>query len=183
MLDVVRARHRPRAGARQRGRGPRVGAEPPAARRADVHGVTDDRVAEREPPRDAGLAHEHPREQLVERGQPVVQLGDLGRERRLERVADDGGRVEQPPGGRRQAGQFAGQRRGDGGRVARAAPGTAGRSDATAAAPARAASGGVAGELLQVERVAACLRVEPAGCLPHELARLGLAQRPAGAGA
>ena len=73
---------------------------PPAAWRRLVDRVPHDRVPEREAARRAAGPHQRLEKQHVQRGERVrlVELGHLRGDAGLERVADDGGRVEQPPG-------------------------------------------------------------------------------------
>ena len=99
VLDVVRARDHAGAATLQGGGRAGMGGEPPAARRALVDGMADDRVAEREPPRRARRPHERARQQVVQRPQRVRlrDAGGLRRQARLERVADHGGAVEHEP--------------------------------------------------------------------------------------
>jgi hypothetical protein len=164
---VVGALDRAGAAMLERDRRTGVRAKPPAAGRGLVDRVTDDGVAEREAPGRAAGSYERPLEQLVERvqGRRVVQLRDLRRQRRPERVTDHRRRIEEPPCLRRQPPQLRGQRRPDRGRHRVAADARAARLSFRAH------------QLLEVERVASAVAIHRVSTLPDQRARLRLAQR------
>ena len=169
VLNVVRAWHGAGAAAFQLGGGTVVCAEPPATGGRDVDRVAHHRVAEREAARRARWAHQRSHEQLVERVQRggLGQLGDRGGQARLERIACHGGRFKGPAYLRRERGELGRERRGDGGRHrAAAVRGRTVRGERDA------------GQLLEVERVAAGPRIDRARALSDELGRFGPAQRP-----
>ena len=142
---MVGALDRAGAAALQLGRGARVRAEPAAARDRVVDRVAHDGVAEREPARRLGGADERAEQQLVERVQRagLAQPGDRGGEPELERVAGHRRRVEQ--------------------RAARRARRSASSAATRGRHRARHLVALQARELLEVERVAARLRVQRAG--------------------
>ncbi len=94
------------------------------------------------------------------------ELGDLGGETRVERIADDGGRVEQEA--------LLGL---EGLQLARQGGGDRGRDRSIRSRCAAAGAGVHARELLEVEGIAAGLLVDRARALPDQLGRLGLAER------
>ena len=118
VLDVVRALGRRGASGGQRGRGPGVRRELPAARRRLEDRAAHERVAEDEAPRHRGRAHEIERQEPVERREPLGrgQLRDRRREAGLERLAGDGGGIQQRALLPRQGCELPGERRRDGGR-------------------------------------------------------------------
>jgi hypothetical protein len=168
VLDVVGALNRPRAAALERLRRPGVRAESPGGWRCRVDGVANDRVAKSEPARCRGRPNQRGAQQLVERVQhrPLGQLGHRGGQLGLERVAGNGGRVEYQSLVGRERSQLGAQR----GRDCR-------RHRVVDCAGGGLLRGVHARELLQVEGVAAGLRVDGRGRLADELRRLGLAQR------
>ena len=159
VLDVVSPRHHSCPLSFERRGGARVGGESPAAGRALVDGVADDRMPEREPP-GPGCADERARQQVVERRQPGRggQLGHLGGQRGIERVADDGGGVEHAPRGGVELVELGGDRQRDG--LGHVPAGTC--------------------ELLEVEGIAAARAVDAADVAADQLSRLSLAQRGEG---
>ena len=146
VLDVVGALHRAGAAALQFGGRAGVSAEPPAAGRRDVHRVPHHGVAEREAARRSRRPHERLDEQLVQGLQRpgLGQLGDRSGQAGLEGIAGHRGRVEKPARAGRQRSELHGQR----GRDAR-------RYRAVLLADSEARHKWDAGELLEVERVAA----------------------------
>jgi hypothetical protein len=126
-------------------------------------------MAEGEATRHAGGAHQRSSQQVVERGErrAPLQLGDLGGERGIERIADHGGGVEQPQRRGLGGGQLTGQCRGDRGRD-RCVGRDAGMLTDGPARPRH---------LLEIERVAAGVRVDGCRSLPDQLGGLRLAQR------
>ena len=155
VLDVVRALGRCGAPRGQRRRGPGVSRELPATRRRLEDRAAHERVAEDEAPRHRGRTHEIERQERVERREPVGrgQLGDRRREAGVERLAGDGGGIQQRALLPRQGRELLGERRGDGGRnpVSR-----------SVAVRRRVTPRFLAGarELLEVERVAATVAVD-----------------------
>jgi hypothetical protein len=169
VLDVVGEPHRPGPATPERVCGPRMRAQPPAARGGHVDGVAHHRMAEREPARSTARPHQRVCEQLVERAQRgrVGQLGHRGGQVGVERVTGDGRGFEHGPGLGRQVSELGGQRGGDrrGDRAVGHDVAAAGRRLARA------------GELLEVERVAARLAVDRRRGVPDELCRVRLAER------
>ena len=167
VLDVMRALGRRGAAGGQRGRGPGVRRELPATRRRLEDRAAHERVAEDEAPRHRGRAHEIERQEPVERREPLGrgQLRDHGCETGLERLAGDGGGVQQRALLPRQGCELLGERRRDGGRhpVPRS---VAVRHPVAPRVPA------VARELLEVERVASAVTVDG-----RDRARLEIAQQ------
>src|SRR5215208_2510000 len=127
-------------------------------------------MAEDEAPRHRGGPHEIQRQERVERGEPGRrrQLSDRRREVRLERLAGDGGGVEQRALLPRQRRELLGERRCDRGRNSRARS-VAARRRGTPRLLARAR------ELLEIERVAATVAVDGG-----DRSRLEIAQQFAG---
>ena len=167
VLDVMGPPQRRGAAGLERRGGPGVRAELPAAGRRRVHGVPEDGVAEGEPARSLGRADEaHAR--AARRGSAASA--------------------------RRASSAIAAARSRSNGSPATAAPSSSARASGVSAASslvsaAATASGSVssprppagsaighAGELLEVERVAARQLVDGRGRLADELDRLGLAQ-------
>ena len=152
---MVRALGRCSAPRDQRRRGPGVSRELPATRRRLEDRTAYERVAEDKAPRHRGGTHEIERQERVERGKPVGggQLGDRRREAVVERLAGDGGGIQQGALLLRQGRELLGERRGYGGRnpVSR-----------SVAARRRVTPRSLAGarELLEVERVAATMAVD-----------------------
>jgi hypothetical protein len=107
-----------------------------AGRHGGVHRAAHDGMAEGEAPGDVGRAHESPLDERVETGQGLIALEPAGGRRKLEveRVARDGGAVEQHPGRRGQRGAL----------------GADGRDDAAG----RLGPGAGARQLLEQQRVA-----------------------------
>ena len=155
-LHVMGARQRPRAAVGQDRRAALVGAEQPAAGDALVDRAADERVAEAKAPRNVGAADEAELEQLVERRHRVVDPGGRGGEVDLERVARDGGAAEHLTGVVGQRAQLLGERGDHRGWDAHGLQ----------RGPRERRAGALgAGELLEVERVAAGLLVELVGAL------------------
>ena len=156
-LDVMRPRHRRRAALGEDLCAALVGAEQPAAGRALVHRPAHERVPEAEAPRDVGGAHKAEVEELIERlhGRGIVRAGRGGGEIGLERVTRDGRAAQHPASVGGQEPELLGQR-GDHRRGH--ADGLQRRSGVRRPPSAAAAVG--AGQLLEVERVAARLLVE-----------------------
>ena len=179
LLDVMRALGGRGAAGRQRRRRARVGRELPAARRRLVDRAAHDRMAEDEAPRHRRRAHQVQRQEPVERGEALRrrQLRDRRRQVGLERLAGDGGGVQQRVLGRRKGSELLGQRRRHGGRHPGRTTGFRIAVERRAQPPLPARSR----ELLEVERVAAAVavdrrhrsRIEPG----QQLARLGLVER------
>jgi hypothetical protein len=172
VLDVVGARRGGCAALRQRGGAPLVGAEPPGCRSRLVDRAAHQRVAEAEPPRHVGRVHEAELEQLVKRRRRrrLVDVrrgrGELG----LERIARDGGALQHPPCRCGQQRELLAER------------GAHGRGHLDAAElHRRARVARAARELLEVERIAAALRVQHVGAhrvdvVAEQLGGFGAAQ-------
>ena len=173
-LDVMRPRRRRCAARGEDLRAALVGAQQPAAGRALVHRPAHERMAEAEAPRDVGRAHEAELEQHVERlhGRGVVRAGRRGGEVGLERVAGDGRAAQHPAGVGGQERELLGDRcdhrarYADGLEIPLAGHRPRGRALR-------------AGELLEVERVAARLLVEHVGPLASDLVAEERARRVA----
>ena len=169
-LDVMRPRRRRRAALCEDLRAALVRAEQPPAGRALVHRAPHERVAEAEAPRDVGGTHEPEVQELVERrhGGGVVRAGRGGGELGLERVAGDGRAAQDPAGVVGQEAELLGQRGDD----------RRGHADGLQRRSGERRPPGAlgAGELLEVERVAARLLEE----LVRPLASDGVAEQVAG---
>ncbi len=155
LLDVRRALGRCGAPRGQRGRGPGVSRELPATRRRLEDRAAHERVAEDEAARHRGRTHEIERQELVERREPVGrgQLRDRCREAGFERLAGDGGGIQQRALLPRQGRELLRERRRDRGRNPVSRP-VAVRRPVTPRFPAGPR------ELLEVERVAAAVEVD-----------------------
>jgi hypothetical protein len=151
LLDVVGALGRARPALGQRRRRPGVRGQAPTTARRLVHRAAHERVAEDEAPRHARRPDEVEREQVVERGEPVGlrELADHRRQSGLERLAGDGGRVEQ----RARVGRQRRELLRDRGRHRRG-------ERAVVRAVRRRGGAAAARELLEVERVAAAVAVD-----------------------
>ena len=153
---MVRALDRSRAAALERGGGAGVRLQSPGAGGGGVDGVADQRVPEREPPRRRGGADQRRLKQRVQRRQRdlLAQVRDVGHQLGLKRLAGHRRGLQHAP---RRAGQrveLSGQRGRDrGGNPGGARPE---RRRGTFA-------GSRAGELLEIERVAAAELVQPGG--------------------
>ena len=158
-LDVVRARRDGAPRRRERLGAALVRAQPPAARRRLVDGAPNQRMAEAEAARHVRRADEVDREQLVESvdRRALVRRRRGGRQLGLERIARDGGALEH------EASAVASARRAPERARPRRSRGTSTSASASFSGPraVRAPSRlSAAGELLEVEGVAAALLVE-----------------------
>ena len=162
---MVRPRGGRRSAGRQRVRGALVRPQAHPGRAGPVHGVTDQRVAEPEAARDLRGPDQVLRDQLVERRQRLGLGHRRGRDREveLERVPRDGRGLREAAGRRGQRVELAEDRRGD----------RLGHTGAVGLRRRPVLALGQAGELQQVERVAAAGLVEalgPAGRRPADQA-------------
>ena len=155
-LDMVRARRRGRAALRQRRSGPLVSAQPPAAGRRLIDRAAHERMTEAEPPRNVRRADQVQREQIIER----VDRGLLATPAAAAaRSGSNGSPATAAPSSTRRA--PSGNRPSS---SANAAPRSPAPRRRRARGRAQRAHGrsrlAGAGELLQIERVAAALPVQ-----------------------
>ena len=169
-LDVMRARRERARAVGERGRGARVRLQPPGLAGAVIDGAPHERMAEAVAPRDVGRPGDVRGQQVVDRRQRLLLAQPGGRrgEVEVERLARHRRAPAEPLRALAQPPDLLPERGCDGGR----------HPDRIAVLGLMAGRGrGRARELLEVERVAAALRVQARLRRAEQRLRLGLAER------